>query len=155
MKKIFFVAFAFALSLSYVLAQETFEFRNTLADTARRGFNYSMASDHFLGDIIAKKLFRFKETYTYVEKGTPMSPGDKVIVRKPTIFYSVRKLNNYYKKEIRKGRKSPSDAIDEFGSILDKSFVIYDQPTDEFEEFLKSSKKPEEIIKAFEKVELI
>lgn len=155
MKKIFFVAFAFALSLSTVLAQETFEFNNTLADTARSGFKYSMASEHYLGDIIAKKWFRFKETYTYVEKGTPMSPGDKVIVRKPTVFYAVRKLNNYYKKEIRKGRINPSDAIDEFGSILDKSFVIYDQKTDEFEELLKSSGKPKDIIKAFEKVELI
>lgn len=151
MRKLFtlFVLLVFGIVL---YGQESYLFRNTLDDTANVNVNYSLASNHFLGDQVAKKMYLLKETYTYVEKGTPMSPGDKVIVRKPTIYYAVRKINKHYKKQIRKGRIEESKARKSMINILDKCFVIFDQDTNEFESYLKGLKHSDDIVAAFDKV---
>lgn len=83
-----------------------------------------------------------------------MSPGDKVIVRKPTIYYDIRKLNKYYKKELKKGNIEEPAAIEQMSEILDKCFVIFDQDTEQFEEYLKGLKHAEEIVAAFDKIVL-
>jgi len=153
MKK--FITFAvIVLSGLTIRAQESFTFDNTLDDTADMNINYSIASNHYLGEIIAKKMHLLKETYTYVEEGTPLSPGNKVIVRKPEIYYAVRKINKHYRKEIRKNRMEEATAIDKLGRILDICFAIYDQDTSEFEDYLSNYRKVEDIEKVFENVEL-
>jgi hypothetical protein len=134
--------------------QEAFVFRNTLDDTANVKINYNLASSHFLGETIAKKMLLLKETYTYIEKGTPMSPGDKVIVRKPTIYYAVRKLNKFYKKQVKKDRIEESVAKNDMVDVLDKCFVIFDQDTTGFEEYLKGLKHAEDIKTAFDRIVL-
>lgn len=134
--------------------QDTFLFRNTLDDTANVNVDYSMASSHFLGNEVSYKMHLFKETYTYVEQGTPMSPGVKTIVRKPNIYYAVRKLNKYYKKQIRKDRIDETEARKRMVSILNKCFVIFDQDTTDFEDYLKSLKQPDDIEAAFDKIVL-
>lgn len=153
MRKLFtlFVFLCFGI-IAY--GQNTFVFRNTLDDTANVSLDYSLAGNHFLGENIARKMFLFKAVYTYIEKGTPMSPGDKVIVRKPTIYYAIRKLNKYYKKELRKDRMEKEVAIKKFGNVLDKCFVMFDQDTSDFEDYLKSLKRAEDIQKAFDNVVL-
>jgi hypothetical protein len=133
---------------------ENFVFRNTLDDTAKVQLDYGLATSHYLGDQIARKMHLFQKTYTYVEKGTPMSPGDKVIVKKPYIYYAIRKLNKHYKKAVRKDRMEEEKARKELGEALDICFVIYGQNTEEFEEYLKKRRKPDEILAAFDKVTL-
>ena len=153
MRKIFTILFLLVLGI-VLHGQENFVFRNTLSDTAKVNIDYSFAMNHFLGNDIARKMHLFQETYTYVERGTPMSPGDKVIVTKPNIYYAVRKVNKHFKRELRKDRISEEEARKKLGEILNISFVIYDQNTKKFEDHLKMNRKPEEILAAFNNVEL-
>jgi hypothetical protein len=154
MRKIFAVAI-FVFAFFAVHSQESFQFKNTLDDTSKINMDYTLAGSHYLGQIIARKMHLFKETYTYIEEGTPMSPGQKVIVLKPEIYYAVRKINTYYKKQIRKGQLDEVAAIDKLARILDISYSIFDQDTEELEEYLSNLRKPEDLEKAFEKIELI
>lgn len=138
----------------FAYGQERFVFQNTLGDTARVNLDYSVAASHFLGNEIARKMYLIQKTYTYVEKGTPMAPGDKIIVTKPYIFYAIRKVNTHFKKELRKDRITEKEAREKLGRILEISFAIYDQNTEEFEKYLWKNRKPYEILAAFENVEL-
>lgn len=153
MRKIFTVLFLLVFGV-LVYGQEKFVFRNTLSDTANVKFDYSLATSHYLGNDIARKMHLFQKTYTYVERGTPMSPGDKVIVTKPYIYYAVRKVNKHFKRGLRRDRISEEEARQELAEILDISFVIYDQNTEKFEQYLRKKRKPEDILAAFDNVEL-
>lgn len=124
-----------------------FYFRNTLSKA--EGIDYSLASRHFLGETISQKMYLFQSTYTYIEKGTPMSPADKTIVRKPVIFYAIKKLNNHYKSQLKKGTATEQELITRFSQILDAAYCMYAQNTDDFEVYLKHHKKPDDIEKAF------
>jgi hypothetical protein len=151
MRRFLLIAIIMALGL-HVSAQDSFTFKNK---SVKIEADYGMASTHYLGPEIANKMYLFKQTYTYVEAGTPMSPGDKVIVQKPTIFYAVRKLDKHYKKLMKKGTITESEAREKMGRILDISYIIFDQDTGEFETYLKKMKGGEQIEEAFDKIELI
>jgi hypothetical protein len=129
--------------------KETFIFKNKLADATNIEVDLSQINKNPLGTEVAKKAFILKKTYTYIEKGSPTSPGDKTIVRKPTIYYSVLKLNKFYKKEIKKGNMNEKVAADRYTLVLDRAYSIFDQNTQDFERYLKSLKKPQDIEEAF------
>jgi hypothetical protein len=129
--------------------KETFIFKNKLADATNIEVDLAQINKNPLGTEVAKKAFILKKTYTYIEKGSPTSPGDKTIVRKPTIYYSVLKLNKFYKKEIKKGNMNEKVAADRYTLVLDRAYSIFDQNTQDFERYLKSLKKPQDIEEAF------
>ncbi|MFW5759790.1 MAG: hypothetical protein ACOCXH_02280 [Cyclobacteriaceae bacterium] len=111
-------------------------------------------SRNYLGDQIAKKFYVLQELYTYEEPGTATSPGTKTIVEKPAIYYSLKKLNKHYKKMVIKEQITEEEAVEEFEHFLNIGISIVYQSTEEFEEFLNSHRKPEEIIVAFSSVVL-
>jgi len=111
-------------------------------------------SRNYLGDQIAKKFYILQELYTYEEPGTATSPGTKTIVEKPAIYYSLKKLNKHYKKVVKKGEMTEGEAVNEFEHFLNIGISIVYQPTEDFEEFLSSNRKPEEIVEAFSNVVL-
>ncbi len=148
------------LTLSFIVtalfgqSEQKFVFNNTLSDTARVKIDYSMSGRSYFGDMIARKMYLLEKTYTYIEKGTPMSPSDKTIVQKPTIFYAIKKLSGYYKKEVKKGHITMTDAIDKLVEDVDIGYSIFSQDTGDFEDYLRKQKKPEDIAKAFAMVTL-
>jgi len=137
---------------SFGQEQKVFIFKNDLADTSKVEVDYMLVKKHFLGSEIAKKLYIIKKTYTYIEKGSPTSPGDKTIVRKPVIYYSLNKLNRYYKKQLKKDRMEESVARERYNDVLNKAFSIFDQNTDDFEEYLKGLKDPADIEELFHNI---
>ena len=139
---------------AYGQEEKKFVFANTLSDTSTVKIDYELAGSNYFGPLIARKMYLLEKTYTYVEKGTPMSPSDKTIVQKPVIFYAIKKLAKYYKKQVKKNRISKSEAIDKLDRILNIGYVIYSQNTDEFEAYLREQKKPQDIEKAFDDVVL-
>ncbi len=154
MRKLFSVSLLLCL-LSTIYAQDSeFLFENELGDTLRYKINYAYAGTHTLGTEVARKMMLLQETYTHIEKGTSMSPGEKTIVTKPEIFYSVKKLNTYYKKAVKKGIIDEEEAAKSLISVVNKSFSILYQDTEKFEAYLKKQKKPEEIQKAFDLIKL-
>jgi len=154
MRKLISVSLFLCL-LSTIYAQDSeFLFENNLGDTLRYKINYAYAGTHTLGPEVARKMMLLQETFTHIEKGTSMSPGDKTIVTKPEIFYAVKKLNTYYKKAVKKGVIDEKQAAKNMISAVDKSFSILYQDNEKFEAYLKSQKKPEAIQKAFDLVKL-
>jgi hypothetical protein len=154
MRKLFsIVLFMFSFSAIYAQSQE-FLFMNNLKDTLRLKIDYANAGTHVLGSEVARKMLLLQDTYTYVERGTLMAPGDKTIVKKPDIYYSVKKLNNYYKKAVKKGTIDEKQAAKNLISVVDKSYSIFYEDTKDFEKYLKAQKKPEDIQKAFDLIQL-
>ena len=109
---------------------------------------------HPLGDYIARKFYMLKESYTYVERATPTSPGEKTIVVKPSIYYSLQKLNKYFKKQVKDGIMTEEEAIKELSQYLDIAISIVVENTESFENDLRKAKKPDEISKVFSMVML-
>ena len=150
MKLRFFVlllgAVAYVAGLS---GQEQFTFQNQMRDTVHFEVNRNDLSSHYLGVQIAVKYYRLKETYTYVEAGSVSNPGERTIVMKPTIYYSLKRLNSHYKKQLRKGAIDSIEAVEELGWYFDVGFAIYEQDTSDFERALKSARNPDEIAQVF------
>lgn len=107
--------------------------------------NGSSIPNHYLGDDIAKKLELIKNTYTWKEEGTPNSPTSKTIVEKPAIYYSLKKLDKYYKKAIKSGSITEEEARDEFTKALDIALFIRYQETAAFESKLRELKEESDI----------
>ncbi|MFC2125312.1 hypothetical protein ACFLU5_10905 [Bacteroidota bacterium] len=156
MKRVLLSAVVFLGLVSVVSAQagaeDTFYFDNDLVDIKDLAINPNFISKHYLGEDIAVKMHLLKETYTYIERGDDLNPVDKTVVNKPTIFYSMKKLNNYYKKQIKKGTISKEDAKEKLDLYLDICLSIYLQSTDNFEEALRTSKGNDEIVGVFSRV---
>lgn len=107
-----------------------------------------------LGNEVATKLELLQSRFTYVEEGTPTSPTNRTIIIKPTIYNSVLKLNRYYKKQVKKGAMELNSATNEFLKYIDLALILYAERTEEFEDYLNKAGKPEEIIAAYDLIEL-
>ena len=134
--------------------ENTFFLRDQLKDTANLKIDYTLMKSHYLGEAIARKMYRLEKTYTYTEAPTAMSPTSKTIVKKPAIYYAVLKLNTHYRKELKKSHITQDEAVSRLGRTLDMAFLLFSQDSSEFEEYLKKNKKPLDIEQAFNKVKL-
>jgi hypothetical protein len=154
MRKLFSIALFLCVFSGIYAQQPDFLFANNLKDTLSAKVDYAYAGTHILGTQVARKLLLLHETYTYVESGTLTAPGDKTIVKKPDIYYSIKKLNNYYKKAVKKGIIDQKQAAKNLTSAIDKSYSMFYEDTQKFEEYVRAQKKPEDIQKAFDQVKL-
>ena len=154
MRKLFSISLMIWIFANICAQEPEFLFANNLRDTVNLKIDYSQAGIHYLGSRVARKVLLLQDTYTYVERGTLTAPGDKIIIKKPDIYYSIKKLNNYYKKEVKKGTIDQKQAANNLTSAIDKSYSIFYEDTEKFESYLRSKKKPEEIQKAFDLIKL-
>lgn len=148
MKKVFLL-FSLVLRIGFSgYAQESaeifsFNFLEDRLDDS--GISDATVSKHYLGTEIAKKFELIKSTYTWKEEGTPNSPTSKTIVEKPAIYYSLKKLDKYYKKAIKKGSITEEEAKNELTKALDIALFIRYQETDAFESKLRELKEEADI----------
>jgi hypothetical protein len=151
---ILIVGFLIAMSIrsGWAQIQDTFYFNNNLDRIKSIEVDYTKVPKHYLGYEIGSKMYLLDQTYTVVEEPSPVNPVEKTIVNKPAIFYSIKKLNKYYKKTIKKGEITKEQAKDELNTYLDICLAIYNQETEIFEEALKNSKKEKEIAAVFSRV---
>lgn len=110
------------------------------------------AKDHPMGDEVAIKLELIKSRYTYIEPASPTSPSNRTIVVKHVIYNSIMKLNRYFKKEIKKGNITKTAAKSVFLQCLNSALVLYAEDTEEFENYLKKRRGPDQIVEAYQKV---
>jgi len=154
MKRIIIFTLVSLLSYALLPAQEKvqFTFRSHLNDEEyKKPYDQSMGSS-FLGTEVARKMYIVRNTFTYVEEPTPTSPTPKTIIRKPRIYNSVKKLVSYYEKMAKKGLMPVEQAAANAILVLDKAYSAFYGNSDNFEQFLKSAKKPEQIEEAFKAV---
>jgi hypothetical protein len=109
---------------------------------------------HYLGDEIAVQMQLLRESYTYRTE-TMMTNVQTASIEKPSIYYSVNKLNKHLKKEIKKGNISEQDAKEILGNALKIAINIRYQDTTELEKELWSTKDPVEITELYnDRIEL-
>lgn len=111
--------------------------------------------DHIFGEEIGKKMEILRESYTWIQEGTPLNPSTTTNVEKPAIYNAVKKLERYYKKGVKKGVIDIAQAQRDMNRILDIAIYIRHQATSEFENFLDEMKTEEQLVSLFtEKVSL-
>jgi len=100
------------------------------------------------------RMGQFIDTYT----DTIPSYGrdiPSVQIKKPDLYYSIKKISNYYSKCIKKGILPEDQVEKEFKTILEKCIIIFPDNTEKLEADLRSNKHPENIIKIFRMVKII
>ena len=137
-----------------VLAQENkeFVFEQDPKSLDISGINQADVKSHVLGDGIAKKMVLLSDRYTQIVPATPTSPVEKTMVKKPIIYNSIKKLNKYYSKAVKKNEMDTAVAKAEFEKCLDIALIIYNKNTSQFEQTLKEAKQPKDILSVFNKV---
>jgi len=131
---------------------DAFYFNNNLERIKSIEVDYTKVPKHYLGYEIGSKMYLLDQTYTVIEEPSPVNPVEKTIVNKPAIFYSIKKLNKYYKRTIKKGDITEEQAKIKLNAYLDICLSIYNQETDLFEEALKNSKEDVDIVSVFSRV---
>jgi hypothetical protein len=151
------------LTMGFLYAQDSvkdsgntkkFTFRNYVNQEDLYAIDKSLLSEHPFGDLIARKLHVLQDIYTYVEPPTPTSPGEKTVVKKPTIYNTVLKLNRNLKKMVKKGTIDKSKAVSDLNLCLDVALSISADNTGDFESELKKAKSVDQIVEVFKLVEL-
>lgn len=79
-----------------------FEFDDYGSDEEWQSIPISEAGEHVLGESIAKKICLVQKLYVSRTPVGPGNPGMRTFIRKPYIYNSLRKLDNYFKKSVRK-----------------------------------------------------
>jgi hypothetical protein len=120
----------------------------------------SEANETFLNskneeEIIELKFNELNKIYTYTTPVAPGNPGLKTVIRKPTIYNTVIKLNKHYHKKVKNGEITEIDATRFIKKTLDVALAAFYINTDEFEKVLRNTKEIETISKIFEKAEII
>ncbi len=149
---IILIMFAGLILQTYAQDEEKFIFENNPSALDVSSITVNDQRGHPLGIEVSKKLELLKDRYTYIEPAGATTPTDKTIVIKPIIFNSIQKLNRYYKSAIKKGSIPIDVAKEEFLRCLDIALIIYADNTEEFEQYLRKAKKPEQILEAYNKV---
>lgn len=146
---------ALASPLMAQSGDDTFYFRAKQDKIDASNLNMSFVGSHFMGDEIAKKLYLLKETYTWKEEASPLVTTPTTHIEKPDIYYTVKKLEKYYKKGIRKGWIEEKDAVAQYSRVLDIALFIYDQQTQDLENLLDNIKDEDQVLSVFtDKIEL-
>ncbi len=154
MKRVILLLFVVLTGSSLLRAQdgEKFYFYNDVDKALEVNIETYKVPSHYLGEDIALKMYLVEQTYTIVEEATSVNPVEKTIVNKPSIFYSIKRLNKYYKRAIRKGEMTEEEVKTRLNNYLDICLSIYRQDTNLFEEALKNSKEKDEIVAVFSRV---
>jgi hypothetical protein len=94
---------------------------------------------HALGDDIAKRIYLFEKTYTYMSNALPGAFSGKLVIQKPGIYNSILKLDKYITRQEKNGKISREQAIGELAQYLDKALMLYYENTSLLEEELKNA----------------
>jgi hypothetical protein len=71
---------------------------------------------------------------------------------KPDLYYSIRKLADYYCRCLKKGSMTREKAEDILKSVLDKCIQIASKDTTPIEAELRAANNPQEIVGVFDKI---
>jgi hypothetical protein len=106
----------------------------------------------YLSKDICLKLAQFDMVYTKrIDRSTKqIMPSTEII--KPDLYYSIRKLADYYCKCLKKGIVSKEKAEDVLKSVLDKCIQIASKDTTPIEAELRAANNPQQIVSVFDKI---
>jgi hypothetical protein len=105
--------------------------------------------NHFLGNEIAKKMYQLDKMYTYETKTAPGNPAATTSVRKPVIYNSVKKIESYLKKSVRKHEVSIEMATVQFNKVVDVALNTLYLNTDAFENQIRITGNTPELLELY------
>lgn len=113
---------------------------------------------HEFGIYVACLKKMLEKSYVTKEDVIPGDPMMRTIVNKPQIYYLVRKIEKYFKKEVDRNEISLDDASSQYAYVLKVAIALLSESaetTSPFEEHIKNSKKDIEAqINLFKQVKL-
>ncbi len=104
---------------------------------------------HFMGEEVGRKMILLNESYVFYEEVSTKNPLPTRVVDKYAIYSSVKKLNPYYKKAVKKNVYTHEEALNRFTKVLNVALCIRYQDTKEFEEFLLQNKDADQLDQIF------
>lgn len=135
--------------VSNLVKLPTFEFRAYNWNQDLEEISEELTGKHLFGEKVAKKLYLLDKKYTYVETISPGNPQTKTIVKKPVIFNTVKQLERFLKRSVKKGEISVEEAANDFNKVLDVAVNILTADTQKFETTLRSIKDNDTRIELF------
>ena len=134
-------------------SQGTFNFRDRSDEMETEVPEY--ASDHYLGDQFTQKFYALKEKYVWKPLASPTTPNPASVTEKPSIYNSLKKLDRYYKKQLKKGNASEDEVRENLSKAVAVCYSVRYAETEELEKILWKTKDVNEIEEIFtEKVTL-
>ncbi|TRX47152.1 hypothetical protein FNH22_30500 [Fulvivirga sp. M361] len=106
---------------------------------------------HYLGQEFTKKFYAVKEQYVYTPEGTATTPYPASVTEKPSIYNSLKKLDKYYKKQLKKGHANEQEVKENLSKVLAVGYSIRYENTTTLEKMLWKTKDITEIEKIFTK----
>lgn len=152
MKKVF-VFLLFVAPMVSVMGQDfTFDYMEDKLD-ASEIFEGDLRN-HPFGKVFSEKMLLLSQAYTYQEEATPLNPAPALSIEKLAIYSTVKKLNAYYKKSVKKGKMGEGEAKEKLKKVLDIALCVRYQDTISFEEALNGAKGLDAIAALYESTEL-
>ncbi|MCG8388837.1 MAG: hypothetical protein MJA30_25015 [Cytophagales bacterium] len=148
MKKISFIfMLSTILVVSHAQNKEMFRFVDKSGEMEIEVPEY--AQQHYLGEEFTKKFYALKEKYVYRPEASFNSPTPASITEKPSIYNSLKKLDKYYKKQLKKGTVQQEEVRASLSKALAVGYSIRYADTSDLETILWKTKDIAEIEKIF------
>ena len=103
---------------------------------------------------IARYYALFESVYVYEEQPVEGDPNVVVRIRKPRIYKSIKGIESYLRKELRKENCSLENAREQIEQILKIGIAAISEDSDWFEKELKTIKDKKEQIALYNKIVL-
>jgi len=142
--------FIFFILISLVAkAQDQYVFESSIVEFPEIN---QFRQDVHLSKDLCLKLAQFDMVYTKrIDRyASQVMPSTEII--KPDLYYSIRKLADYYCKCLKKGIMTKEKAEDILESVLDKCIQIASKETGPIENELRAANNPQEIVSVFDKI---
>ncbi|HQH41684.1 MAG TPA: hypothetical protein PK825_08075 [Bacteroidales bacterium] len=136
--------FEFRLKWAYTLLQEEIQ-----------KIDESEIRPHALGKEVAARFYLFENSYCIRSQPVPGSFSEKVTYKKPAIYQSVKKIDRYYRKNVRENQMPLEIARDRMLHILEVAILLLQDDTGEFEKELVRASNAEKMAELFMNVKMI
>lgn len=108
-----------------------------------------LVENHFMGNEIAQKMYQFDRLYTYETKIAPGNPASTTNIRKPVVYNSVKRIESFLKKSVRKHEISMDMAVVQFNKVLDVALNTLYQNTNAFENEIKLTSNTSDLVELY------
>lgn len=109
--------------------------------------------EHSLGDQVAKKIYATQKIYVHRHPSTLGFSDSTLEIYKPAIYNAITKLDNYFRKAVRRNEMNTSEASAELAKCLDLAcLAYYEEQTGELEQALRKAKSPEQLLSVFHSI---
>lgn len=139
---------------SSVMETESWEFYSTVTSPTTE--ELSSENNFYFGGAAGCLYNTFLKLYVAKEEVVPGDPRQRNIIRKPTIYKTVRFIEKQLKKDIKADKIDKDQATIRFEEVLKKAISAFDSETESFEKALTNcDRKLSNLYAVFDKVKLI